>query len=408
MRFIFQFIIFLTTINVSLAQTNWKSGYIISFQNDTTYGFISQQPSVKLSQECIFKPSNSTSEKKYQASEIKAFRFSDGKFFIARSHPEVKNGAAVFMEYIVKGRVNLFHYTGKLETRFFAEKDTNYIELKNSTQKIVSAEGTLKYIVSKKEFIGTLNYMMADGNMEKVLSNAKLNVNSLKRIVKQYHETTCPDQKCILYERKKKQIRIALEAYMGARYNQISLSNSKADYKVSPNIGVRILFKNPINWIERLNISADVSLQKLGKHTFRQKNSGTYSSIILDSKNHMLTEHSYMTYATKELEVDLKAIVIKVPLLLTYNLSSNSTQPYVGGGVSFVCIASQNNDFDYIPNTEYIDKSLPTLSWGGVVKVGCRTKVNNQNSIFMELLLEQSLSPWLEIRTLGLNLGYGF
>lgn len=62
----------------------FRNGYYITLENDTVYGLIDYRGEVRNSQTCVFKMSEVAEPEKFDPSEIQAYRFTDGKFYISK------------------------------------------------------------------------------------------------------------------------------------------------------------------------------------------------------------------------------------------------------------------------------------------------------------------------------------
>jgi hypothetical protein len=92
-------VLFISIVQILNAQSDFKPGYIITLQNDTVYGKIDNRGELLMAQVCIFK-SLQGEKHDYTPSEIKAFRITDEKYYIAK----LLNGNMVFLEFLIKGK----------------------------------------------------------------------------------------------------------------------------------------------------------------------------------------------------------------------------------------------------------------------------------------------------------------
>jgi len=167
------------------SQQDFKPAYVITRQNDTLFGKIDNQSILLLSKSCIFL-SGEGIRTKYTPDDIRAFRFIDGSFFIAKDIADEK----LFLEFLVKGKINLYYYYDGTD-RYFIEKEN---------EPLAEIGGGKTYT---KHF-GTLNYYTQDApNLRKKINEIEeLNHNNMIALVQDYHNMVCDDEKCIVYVKK--------------------------------------------------------------------------------------------------------------------------------------------------------------------------------------------------------------
>jgi hypothetical protein len=138
------------------AQTDFRPGYIIEATGDTIYGQIDYRGDLLMSRLCRFKGDDNII-KRYSPNDIIAFRFFDSKYYVTR---EI-NSNKVFMEYLIKGIVNIYYTRDENGAHYFIDKEGIKIT------EIPYEEG-IKYVDGRKVFyestkhIGFLSTYMKD------------------------------------------------------------------------------------------------------------------------------------------------------------------------------------------------------------------------------------------------------
>lgn len=141
------FLTFLTPF-ISLAQNNYKPGYVVNLNGDTTHGFIAYKAWDKNPKTIIFKTDEHSAQKEqYSTSNAIAFgingieKYKRFALWISHdevSHSEISAGSdtskkfdTVFLRVITAGgSVTLYAYNDKVKQRFFiSEKDKAPVEL---------------------------------------------------------------------------------------------------------------------------------------------------------------------------------------------------------------------------------------------------------------------------------------
>src|SRR5690606_461912 len=138
--------------------------------------------------------------------------FTESKYYVSK---EI-NGAKVFLEFLIKGQINIYYLRDSNGDHYFLEKAGNpIIEL--------PYEEGIKYVDGKKVFfrtkkhIGLLTYYMQDGPEFQAMINeiGKAEHESLIKLSEDYHSKVCKDGPCIIYEKKPPFRKVNLEAVAG-------------------------------------------------------------------------------------------------------------------------------------------------------------------------------------------------
>jgi hypothetical protein len=180
------------------AQTDYRPGYIINSKGDTLYGEIDYRGDLLMSNICRFKAIDNTINE-YSPKDIFAYRFVDSKYYESR---EI-NGKMVFLEYLIKGKVNIYYiHDDEGDHYYFDKEDVKLTEL--------PYEKGIKYINNKQVFyetkthIGILNYYMRDAPevQSRITSIKEPDHRNLIKLAENYHKAICKGEQCIIYEKK--------------------------------------------------------------------------------------------------------------------------------------------------------------------------------------------------------------
>ncbi|NJK98952.1 MAG: hypothetical protein HC905_32185 [Bacteroidales bacterium] len=101
------------------SQNEWKPGYILNTQFDTIFGFIDDRDSKSKANECFFRREITGETAIYNPSEIYGYRINNGQFFISRNINDPNYLKPIFLEYLVNGKVKVYHFTCDGEKVFF-------------------------------------------------------------------------------------------------------------------------------------------------------------------------------------------------------------------------------------------------------------------------------------------------
>lgn len=180
-------------------QSNLKPGYIIDNNNDTIYGQVANNEYRINSAKCEFIPENEENIKTYYPGDIYSYRIIDGKYYVTKSI----EGKKYFVEYLVNGKMDLFFLCDESNSeRYFITKD-------DALEELIYKEEYLKidgkqYIKRSEYYKGTIGNATRDCPeiQQYMPKSAELNHKYLIDFTKKYHDYTCDDEICIIYEKK--------------------------------------------------------------------------------------------------------------------------------------------------------------------------------------------------------------
>jgi len=283
-RFIPTFLIlfcFFISIN---AQENYSPGYIITNTYDTLRGYINYKTDIQNAKVCHFKTNLNDKEQFFLPGQIAGYRFTDvGRFYVTKSVTIKDSARTVFLEYLVKGIMNLYYYTEKSDASsdiyfnhfYFFENENgemNFIT-KGPDKVIVIDNGSLKNREDNK-YKGMLRYIFRDcepiGN-EALQSNFKQ--ETMVELTKDYHKMVCTSgEECIEFVTKPDThyykfnytIYVASDYCLNYNNNDYGNRSSRVENSISPIIGAQINLSIP-RWIKFLSLQADLSVTKLAE-----------------------------------------------------------------------------------------------------------------------------------------------
>lgn len=299
----------------------FKQGYIIGNDNDTTYGYINFEGSALNCNHCSFKSTPESEEHVYYPGEIKAFRFEGSKYFMTEMIKENEGSKKVFLEWMVKGRASILSYNSlNMKTRFFIlpENDT-LTELVNTTKIIMRKDeksthtAEVQYQHSQNEYIGTLLYYLRDcPSIKNNIQTTALSNGPLIKIAKKYQEKTCPGIDCELFEDKDRALRIDVGGSVSYMFSKLKLNNGLAENSpVTSSVGIGVGFNlsNLPLVSPRFSFTARVTYYNL-----------TY---IYDTDLYYITDNRICNIK-----------YLRIPWQINYTISYKKFSPYVALGVS--------------------------------------------------------------------------
>ena len=227
MKKILFFVLLIVYATVTMAQTNPKSGYVITNSGDTVRGIIDFRTNEKLSRQCEFWANGGNIKTTYKPGDIEGFRFDhNGKYFVSRRLNVTGEPELYFAEFMVHGKMNLYCIAHNSDEFYFFEREdgemaeltkrsTNYTsvekvalqEVKDNLQEKREQYGKVKSLLQK-------SWKAVEGMDDNNMSRSKL-IN----VVRDYHNDVCTDGgKCMVYEYKEKSDKVKLHFKVFAGY----------------------------------------------------------------------------------------------------------------------------------------------------------------------------------------------
>lgn len=245
LSFILSFLFVATCV---MAQVNPEPGFIITNANDTVWGTLDMRTAEKNCRECTFKADGEDTFTHYKPGEIKAFRFTEnGKFYTSHEVVENNKSTLAFVEYMIKGELNLYYYAGTLRNIYFFENE------EGRTARYVMSDNLEQTQQNKEENQATLQELMSvihkSPSAVRLVEERMMSRNRLIQIARTYHDDVCTsNEDCIQYEYNKKSEKVSVKYRVFAGYEyRISydlkgfITDSKQNISCSsPFVGVGI------------------------------------------------------------------------------------------------------------------------------------------------------------------------
>lgn len=203
-------IVFIFFAFLTQAQTVFRPEYIIDLKNDTLIGDIDYRGDELMGKRCVFKSKSTGVITEFSPSDIAAYRFNDDRFFIAKDI----NAKKVFLEFLIKGKVNIYYLRDGVGEHFFIDKLGEKMEELPFKEEIVYNDGA--YLKTSNIHKSILKKYMKDavGFQTRINKLEKPEHGELISLAKDYHNQVCKDESCIIYK-KKTALTVDLEALGG-------------------------------------------------------------------------------------------------------------------------------------------------------------------------------------------------
>lgn len=358
--------LFFPIISNVIGQKDYKNGFIIRNNNDTIYGLINLQSNYFNSLECEFRKNIDTLSEFYTPFDIKAFFIENNKYYISKDMTINNIEKKVFLEFLLKGIVNLYYYKDLQNEYYFIEKDNEIFKLTNELIEIDRNNNT--YRIESHQYIGILKFLFQDSpKLTDQINNTRFGYKPLIKVTKTYHENVCKDYKCVDFTKLTKQS-IYIEPKIGIINSKLGLASSK-DYTKDLKAIFVIQFRFiPIRMHYLWNFQTGLS----------------YSS------NYFLGDYfNYVLFGKERtFRIELKYEIIRIPLIIQYNFPLNKIQPYILAGYNNIFIINPKYSVRRISEEGSLSSPYKTpfrkYQFGFTTGVGLRFKINEKYNIFIQ------------------------
>ncbi len=398
---IFLFLLTCTSLMLT-AQNDWKNGFIIQNNGDTIQGYLDNRDSKSNAQKCYFKPDLEETTQEFTPSDLKGYRFIDGKFYISKTVKEIDPNTPIFLECILISNLNLY-YSKYEAPHYFIEKDSTLYALNETQNENTRYKGSLLYIMND-----------APINMNTQIQNTSLNKSSLSKLIIHYNNSFSNDTPIVFYPTKSNLKQTTYGIYGGISRNFINFGNlTESDAEFSYLIGLKVDFGKIFNKIENLHLNSGLELQYLSNYTlYTTSNRGT-SKIYYNGELYVLDNSAWNNVISDEsVDINLKTSFLKIPLSLNYYLSKGNVKPYIGAGGLALLAITQNSSLQYESFVDEYGKSIPPFQLGYIINMGLQVQINENHSLFTDITFEQNQSvnkeETLRFHAMGLMLKLGY
>ena len=327
-------------------QGNYRRGYIITNENDTIAGWIDYRTNVQNMSVCKFKTDESEETISYLPGEIFGYRLDEvGKFYVSKDITINGESRTVFLEYLVQGIMNLYHYIDysfyeqNMAYYFFEDETGKMTPVTKNPDKYVQKEDGRTGIQEDYRYRGAIKYLFKDQNtILKEADNLGFNHQSMIKVAKEYHYQVCTTgEECIVFEAKKDKTGVAFKCSL---YGGIQVYKGKYSGTItSPVVGGKLNVIFP-RLDKNLSFQADLAISKIqGTTTFNRENSPLVE--------HWTNEENGIVYNRYLSYQETDCIFIPLQLGIKYFFGNAKVRPTLAGGVLVASSIKRNNKIKY-------------------------------------------------------------
>ena len=375
--FLLFLILNLVPVIKSHAQTDFRPGYYITWDNDTVYGLIDFRGEIRNSKLCEFRKNESSETRRLEPSDIQAYRFADDKYYISKEINMKDGNKTVFVEFLINGIVDLYFYRDLNHYMYFIEgEDGRLHELANVPQ---NEESTINR--NPNRHIGVLKAILADcEEIQADIERVDLNHKSLIGITKEYHDIMCENESCLIYEKQPEKIQIRIAPTIGGglaklHFDKGFFSHYTFERNSFPLAGILFNISFP-GWNRKLSLDLEADF-------FKTNNEGSYIS-----GNGFVTDYY---------NASINITSFQPSLALKYTFLNGKIKPTLAAGLysNFFILKDEkiikksvHTDAEYI--AELDETPLSSGVYGVLLQIGCDYNTKNNHTFFTHLRVYQT------------------
>ncbi len=388
-------------LNVLLlvAQSDFRSGYIITNKNDTLHGFIAYRSENANANKCIYKETEDSEIRVFKPSQINGYRYANNKYYISKTIPKGNKTKMLFLEYLIDGIVDIYHYRDADGRHYFVENENGKLyELKNEKREITV--DNVRYIKESKEYIGLLKAIFKESpSIANRARHVNLSHKSLIKITRDYHNRVCEGEKCIVYKKKLPKRAKSFGVVAGLKGMEIVQTGEIRDWQYYLR-GADFGF----NIYPSIGLYYKIGLPRLNERLFFQYEA-TYSHINLSTSTSYLEPALDMTHLN---DITLKINSIQNSGVIKYEFPKGKIRPTFHAGLffdyAFNTVYSRNlvvkfswGETDY--TRQFRDNSMGIINWGMNCGVGIRYNYLNDKVLFLDLRYQRGYGIFQNMNT---------
>ena len=399
MKHFFKVLLILFYCNTNLnanSNNDFKEGYIISLNGDTTKGFLLVQISRNASDQCVFKPNANSANTIYKPGEIAGYRYLNGKYYISKEiNIDSTTKKVVFLEFLIKGIASIYYYMDYEEHYYIEKYPNSLVELTEKERTFFDEgtsgrEGSHTYIMPSK-YKGKLIFALQDcPSINKEIQNTRLTHKSLIKLTKDYHEKVCNSESCIIYEKINTSAKVRFGVLMGFSKNQYNFGRQLiSNYGNNYQIGAALKVSNIFMFNRHINLKTNFILEKDSKsYTLSLPDGVQYSHVTYNDVFYNLIDLRSLGNPSAylpDMKADLDVIDLKIPVTLNYDFNIKKTILTCGFGISNKIIMSQNKNFRVDDFYAVYGESIHSLLTGVIATTGIEGNWFGKHTFFVNV-----------------------
>jgi hypothetical protein len=214
---------------------------------------------------CHFRATKNDEITTYLPGEIFGYRFYDiKKFYVSKEIVTNDVPRTVFLEFLVKGMLNLYYYVDVdgIMYYFFEDQTGKMTPITKIPDREVRIEGHgLSQFRQDFRYRGAIQYFFNDQTeMSRSVNRVRFDQTSMINLATEYHDLTCPiGKECVVFVGKKTS---EFTQFNFSLYGGVQLYSDHYIDIFAPMIGAKISISNS-RIIRNMSFQADVSISKI-------------------------------------------------------------------------------------------------------------------------------------------------
>ncbi|WP_194775357.1 outer membrane beta-barrel protein [Pararhodonellum marinum] len=379
MKNLFFMPLFFVLFQASFAQSDFRSSYLLTLEQDTVYGFIDYRESKKNMLHCRFKASADADVVTFTPTEINGFGFFGDRVFesktIVSQDGEEKT---YFFEVLVSGELSLY----KADQDFFVESPQASLTRLTAPRTMVQ-QGGKQYVQDNNQHIRVMNALTADcPSMKTKVASMGSGEKSFTQIVENYNE--CKGVEYVTYKGDKEWLSVKIAPMIGVGVSQANFVagdpdyrdfNGFSDYSVSPILGMTIDFSNP-RMSERISLTLNPMIQ---------------------NHRYSVSTISEAPFLRNTYNMEVSIMELKLPVGFTYKFTGKTLSPFFRTGLSYTHHLRRSSSsvrerliVETLTIFEGEGQSLTRSQFGLWAALGIQKSWNKNKALFFEARAEQT------------------
>jgi len=396
--------IFILFISLSLqAQTDFRPGYYIRNEGDTVYGEIDYRGDLRNGRICTYRENEGSEITDFVPGEIKAYRFSGGKYYVSKEVTVGEQTQNIFLEFLVDGISDLYYFRNDDSDYYFIQNEGEEPVLLSNDEIQTERDGRV-YSRKSNRYIGVLKATYADcPELQDKIEHANYSHPSLIKITTEYHDYVCDDQSCIVYEKQLPTFRVGFNPYLGFSISGLSFSGfpeyEDVEFRRSP---------DPV-----LGLRLHIALPRLNEKLSMLITGEVYRSYLFGSGE---TEQSTSSSVFKDVHAHITTFQTLIGIQYMY--PKGKIRPNISAGAVYAI--NLKSEFrhvnEYVSQTlvstrEFYEDPLHRESYGAFIELGAIWKMNEWQGVslgFRYHFIQETFGARIWRDAPSVNIGYVF
>jgi hypothetical protein len=286
LRSLILFLILITSISSTLAQGDFRPGFIIKAEHDTIVGEVEFRSRGKNYEACKFRKDGNTTE--YNAQQVIGYGFNGDKYYASG----IIEGD--FVEQLVDGAISLYRHND-----IFFLKKMNTIHKLETNETVTIINGT-RGIKKDTRWKGVILFLMNDCRPDESRMEAlDLDERKLTKLVSSYNQ--CTGSTGTVYKQTKPWTKLSVGILLGGTRSDINVKKNGYPYlaerytSIDPSVGLMLNMFIP-KLTEKIGFQAELNFSRTD-----------YSAIvILNNPTNIATYNTSISLTTLSVPVSIK------------------------------------------------------------------------------------------------------